>query len=222
MWWCTVRNGIEANPDGDATNQGHFWLTCASPWSKHSIDGKRHLSIQDLPGIITATSGFKGTVCEPTGWREILRIIRNEEDVDARAAALAREAYEGAIAKLVTRLRDKDFEVLIDLILSRTGWARLAKLGGATEGIDIEVENASSEEIAFVQVKSSANQYVLDDYVSRFTDRRDRYKRMIFAVHKPEGKLVPPHGQPVQVWTGKHIANLVVRLGLGDWVAKRV
>jgi hypothetical protein len=105
--------------------------------------------------------------------------------------------------------------------LSRTGWARLAKLGGVTEGIDVEVENASSDEIAFVQVKSSANQHVLDDYVSRFKDRRDRYKRMIFAVHKPEGNVTPPEDQPVQVWTGKHIANLVVKLGLGDWVGKR-
>lgn len=204
------------------SNRGHFWLICALPWNNHSIDGKRHLSITDLPGIITATSGFKGTVCEPKGWRTILRIIRNEEDADAVAATLARQAYEGAVAKLVARLGDKDFEILVDLILSRTGWARLAKLGGVTEGIDVEVENASSDEIAFVQVKSSANQVVLNDYVSRFNDRRDRYKRMIFAVHTPKGNLTPPDGQPVQVWTEKRIADLVVRLGLGDWVAKRL
>ena len=165
MWWCTVRDGIEANPDGDMSKRGHFWLTCASPWSNHSIDGKRHLSITELPGIITVTAGFKGTVCEPKGWKEILRIIRNEEDADARAAARAREAYEGAVAKLVARLGDKDFEVLVDLILSRTGWARLAKLGGVTEGIDVEVENASSDEIAFVQVKSSATQAIVQTEV---------------------------------------------------------
>jgi hypothetical protein len=221
MWWCTVRDGIGVNRDGDMSNRGHFWLTCALPWSNHSLAGKRHLSITDLPGIITATSGFKGTVCRPKGWREILRIIRNE-DADARAAALAREAYEGAVAKLVARLGDKDFEVLVDLILSRTGWSRLAKLGGVTEGTDVEVENATSDEIAFVQVKSSATQAVLDDYVSRFNQQRDRYKRMIFAVHSPKGGLTPPDGQPVQIWTGKRIADLVVRLGLGDWVASRL
>ena len=222
MWWCTVRDGIEGNPDGDMSNRGHFWLTCAVPWSNRSVDARRHLSMTDLPGIITATSGFRSTVCEPKGWREILRIIRNEEDAEARAAALAREAYEDTIAKLVARLGDKDFEVLVDLILSRTGWARLAKLGGVTEGIDVEVENATSDEIAFVQVKSSATQAVLDDYVSRFIKQTDRYKRMIFAVHSPKGNLEPPHGLPVQVWAGKRIAYLVVRLGLGDWVAKRL
>jgi hypothetical protein len=130
--------------------------------------------------------------------------------------------YEVAVAKLVTRLGEKDFEVLIDVILSRTGWDRLEKLGGVTEGIDLEVENAAADEIAFVQIKSSATQAILDDYVARFNERRDRYKRMTFAVHSPKGKLIPPDDRSVQVWTGRTIADLVVRLGLGDWVAKRL
>jgi hypothetical protein len=224
MWWCTVHDGIETDPDGESSDRtrGHFWLTCATAWTDYSMSGQRHLVMTDLPGLVTTTSGYQGTVCEPKGAREILRIIRNEEDLDAHAAAVARQAYEEAIAKLVTRLGEKDFEVLVDLILSRSGWARLAKVGGATEGIDIEVENASADEIAFVQVKSSATQATLDDYVSRFNERRDHYQRMIFAVHSSSGNITPPSGQPVQVWDGKQIARLVVKLGLGDWVATRL
>jgi hypothetical protein len=222
MWWCTVRDGIETNPDIESSEKGHFWLTCESPWSNHSISNVRHLVAAELPGIVTITSGYKATVCEPKGWKEILRIIRNEVDEDARVAALARQTYEDAVTKLVVRLREKDFEILIDLILSRTGWARLAKLGGATEGIDVEVENISSDEIAFVQVKSTATQAVLDDYVSRFNARRDRYHRMIFAVHSPKGILTPPVDQFVSIWTGKDIARRVVKLGLGEWVATRL
>jgi hypothetical protein len=221
MWWCTVRDGMETNPNGETSDRGHFWLTCARPWSNHSVGG-RHLVMANLPGIVTTTAGYQATVCEPKGSKEILRIILDEEDADAFAAVQAREAYEAAVAKLVARLRDKDFEVLVDLILSRTGWVRLAKLGGVTEGIDVEVENASSDEIAFVQVKSSATQTILDEYVSKFNDRRERYDRMIFAVHSPKGRLTPPVGKPVQVWTGNRIAQLVVKLGLGDWVAKRL
>jgi hypothetical protein len=176
----------------------------------------------DLPGVVTAAAGFRATVCEPKGWKEILRIIRNEEDADARAAKRAREEYEGAVAKLIARLGDKDFEVLIDLILSRSGWVRLANVGGETEGIDIAVVNPATDERAFVQVKSSADQKTLLDYVSRFADRRDYYSRMIFAVHSPQGNVTPPGNLPVQVWTLKQIANLVVKLGLGDWVANRL
>jgi hypothetical protein len=118
--------------------------------------------------------------------------------------------FVGIRNKLIIRLGDKDFEVLIDLILSRSGWDRLAKVGGVTEGIDIEVQNRAADEIAFVQVKSSANQKTLDDYVSRFSDRRDHYDRMIFAVHTPQGDIVSPDDQPVQLWSGKQSSYMML------------
>lgn len=219
MWWCTVHDELHTNVENEA-GCGHFWLNCDRPWSNHSLIG-RHLAVANLPGVITTTAGFRGTVCEPRGWRDILRIIRDEQDADAAAAGRARAAYELAVGKLVARLRERDFELLIDLILERAGWVRLAKLGGATEGVDVEVDVATNE-IAFVQVKSIAGQDMLDDYVRRFAERRERYQRMIFAVHTPKGPLSPPSGQPVQVWAGDQIARLVVRLGLGEWVAGRL
>lgn len=220
LWWCTVRDEIAVNAGGDP-RLGHFWLACDRPWSNRSVGG-RHLAVANLPGVITTTAGFRGTVCEPRGWREILRVIRDEQDEDAAAAQQARTSYEAAVARLVARLRERDFELLVDLILARSGWVRLARLGGATEGVDVEVENVATGEIAFVQVKSVAGQDVLDDYVRRFGERRERYHRMIFAVHTPRGTLKPPPEQPVQLWTGDDIAKLVVRLGLGEWVAARL
>jgi hypothetical protein len=98
MWWCTVQDGIETNSDIEASDRGHFWLTCESPWSNRSMDNVRHLVTTELPGIVTTTAGYQATVCEPKGWKDILRIIRNEEDEDARVAALARQAYEDAVA----------------------------------------------------------------------------------------------------------------------------
>jgi hypothetical protein len=95
-------------------------------------------------------------------------------------------------------------------------------LGGATEGVDIEAENVAADEIAFVQVKSEAGQGVLDDYIQRFQARRERYDRMIFAVHKPIGTLELPTGEPAQIWSGERIAQLAVQLGLGDWIANRL
>jgi hypothetical protein len=99
---------------------------------------------------------------------------------------------------------------------------RVSTLGKTREGIDMEVENLTAGEIAFVQVKSSANQNVLNDYVTRFEKRRDYYARMIFAVHSPVRKIkVPAHHSAVQLWTGDRVAELVVRLGLGEWVESR-
>lgn len=220
LWWSTVKDDITVN-DADAAGCGHFWLTLDRPWQNRSLAG-RYLAMSELPGTVTSTAGFKGTVCEPKAWSDILRLIRDEPDPDAAAAQAARLAYEGAIAALVKRLGPKDFEALVDLILSRSGWTRIAKLGGTTEGVDIEVENPAIGEVAFVQVKSRASQSVLDDYVERCRRRRDRYARMIFAVHSPHRELRPPPAEQIQVWDNQRISQLVVALGLGEWVSKRV
>ncbi|MEP0322393.1 restriction endonuclease [Bauldia litoralis] len=221
LWWCTVKDGIEINADGESLSKGHFWLTCDRPWSNRSCCG-RLLAMTDLPGAVTATARFGATVCEPGAWRAILRIIRDERDVDAKAAELARMNYEEAVLVMVRRLHPKDFEQLVDLILARTGWTRVSTLGGTQEGIDVEAENLTTQEVAFVQVKSKASQSVLNEYVGRFNERRDRYARMIFAVHSPIGTLVRPTDTSVQVWRGEELAHLAVRLGLGEWVERKV
>jgi hypothetical protein len=156
LWWCTVRDGITVNLDeGKKETEGSFWLTCNRPWSNHSLGG-RPLARSDLPGTVGAVAGFRATICEPKGSPDILRVIQDKKNPDAVAVTQTREAYIAAVGKLIAQLHDRDFELLIDLILARTGWTRLAKLGGVTEGIDIEAENAAANEIAFVQVKSRA------------------------------------------------------------------
>jgi hypothetical protein len=65
-------------------------------------------------------------------------------------------------------------------------------------------------------------QGVLNDYVERFKRRREFYARMISAVHSPSGKLTSPADLPVVLWTGDRVAQLVVRLGLGEWVESRL
>jgi hypothetical protein len=221
LWWCTVRDGVTANPDGETAVSGHFWLTCSRPWSNSSLTG-RLLATSELPGTVTTTAGFRATVCTPKDSEAILRLIKGETDKDAINSVDRRREYEIAVHKIVQRLSPQDFEHLIDLVLARTGWERIATVGGAREGVDVEAENPAADEIAFVQVKSSAGQDVLDDYVDRFTQRRERYARMIFAVHTPRGHLTVPRGLPVQVWTGEKVSELVVRLGLGKWVESRL
>jgi hypothetical protein len=220
MWWCTVRDDLMTNPEGETKTRGHFWLTCAEPWSNLSLTGRK-LANSELPGTVTSTAGFRATVCVPKAWETILRLIRGETDVDAANSAERRREYELAIQKILVRLSPQDFELLIDLILARTGWERIAARGGIREGVDIEAENPAASEIAFVQIKCSADQQVLDDYIGRFQTRRERYARMIFAVHTPRGHLTSPRDLPVQVWAGHKVAELVVRLGLGRWAESR-
>jgi hypothetical protein len=220
LWWCTATDDLTVDPAGSQPSSGHFFLECDRRWSNRSVGG-RLLAMSELPGSVTATAGFRGTTCEPRAAAQVRRIILDEVDDDVRAAQATLAAHREATEALVRKLSPKDFELLTDLILARSGWSRVAKLGGATEGIDVEVENPATNEIAFVQVKSTAGQAVLDDYVSRFSARTDRYSRMIFVVHTPRGSLVVPSGMPVQIWRDKDIASLAVRLGLSEWLCGR-
>ena len=221
MWWCTVQPKAITSPTERSATEGNFCLKCNRPWSNESLGG-RLLAIADLPGRVSRTAGFRGTACVPKSEQEILRIIHDEMDPDAITASEARAAYKEAVARMIAKLTPQDFEQLIDLILVRTGWARISTLGKTREGIDVEVENLTADEIAFVQVKSSASQAVLNDYVERFQKRREFYSRMIFAVHTPRSKLTAPADLPVQVWSNEKLADLVVRLGLGEWVENRL
>jgi hypothetical protein len=175
-----------------------------------------------LPGTVSAAAGFRATVAKPKAWETILRIIRDEQDPDAIKAANARASYVAAIDNMVRRLHWKDFELLIDLVLARTGWTRISDLGGTQKDVDMEVGNSTADEIAFVQVKSSADQAELNRYIDRFDLQSDRYARMIFAVHTPHGSIPATDDPRVQVWTGERIAQLVVRLGLGEWIESRL
>lgn len=221
LWWCTVLDNATANPNGEDEKSGHFWLTCERPWSNRSLKG-RLLARGDLPGIVNRVAGFRATVCKPREEEAILRVIRGEVSPLAEQADRARRAYGEAVAKMVSQLQWQDFEQLVDLILARTGWLRISKVGGSQEGFDIEAQNLTADEIAFVQVKSEASQDVLNDYIKRFAERRDRYARMIFTVHTERGQLKPAPNKHIQVWNGDRLAELVVRLGLGEWVGRRL
>jgi hypothetical protein len=152
-----------------------------------SLVKKRRLATVVLPGTVAAAAGFGATVAKPKAWETILRIIRDEQDDDAIKAADARTGYEAAIDNMIKRLHWKDFELLIDLVFARTGWTRISILGATLKDIDMEVQNPTADEIAFVQVKSSADQPVLDHYIEQFNAQSDRYAPDNAADHLDRG-----------------------------------
>jgi len=224
LWWCTVHDGIVVNQNGESQEKGRFWLRVDRQWSNKSLNGIL-LASSDLPGYVTKTAAYRATVCGDKNekWQKaILRIIRDEKDTDVVKASRARAVYSRRILKLIKKMQPEDFEELIEQILDRTGWLRLARTGGTRADVDIEAYNAAAGEILFAQVKSEAAQDVLDKCISDFNQQRERYARMIFAVHTPIGSLRVESASPIQIWTGEKIADLVVRLGLGERVEKKV
>ena len=94
-------------------------------------------------------------------------------------------------------------------------------MGGRQKTVDLALEQATTGERAAVQVKSRANQKVLDAYVARF-DEMGTFNRMFFVCHSPAGALKAPDRPDIHVWAGRDFAATVPRLGLHDWVLEKV
>ena len=100
------------------------------------------------------------------------------------------------------------------------GWQRISRVGGTQADTDLVVEQPTTGETAFVQVKSKATQAVLDDYIGRF-HRRKTYDRLFFICHSPAGTLSVNDTAGVHIWAGDRLADAAVKAGLFDWLTER-
>lgn len=144
----------------------------------------------------------------------VRKINALDEPIVARAAKV-RQAMITVAAEAIESLHWADFENLVDLIFARTGWQRLSRVGGLQKDLDLELEQPTTQERAFVQIKSQARQAELNRYLARF--RRGSWDRMFFVCHSPRGPLRATK-RGVHVWTGSALAAAAVRAGLFDWI----
>jgi hypothetical protein len=114
----------------------------------------------------------------------------------------------------------RDFEILVDLLFSRSGWQRTGALGQGQRDVDLLLEHPLTGERAWVQVKSKAVQRTLDDYLARF-EHDGTFQRFFFVCHSDEGALALPRKPHLHLWTGAALAEAVMQNGLFDWLMKR-
>lgn len=157
------------------------------------------------------------TICEVAHSAYLIRRIRGELDpLHIRATELRREQLT-LTADIVRQLDWRDFEVMVDLVFARGGWQRRSAVGDGEVDVDLLVTSPATKELGWVQVKSTATQAVLDDYLARF-ERDGSCDRFFFACHTPKGPLTLPPRKNLHLWTDIHLAEAVVNAGLFDWL----
>ena len=62
-----------------------------------------------------------------------LRMINAEVDPDRAALNAARHAVMQGLSKALARLHWRDFELLVELILARSGWQRVSALAARSK-----------------------------------------------------------------------------------------
>ena len=218
LWWTFA--GSEVTWLGSAEEAGPARVRkTIDGWRNTTITGEP-LRIDGLSSRLTQAAGYRKTICEVEVPDYAIRRINNEEDPVVRRAQEIRTAMTAAAAKMITNLHWADFETLVDLIFTRSGWRRVSRVGGPQKDVDLILKQSTIDETAFVQVKSKAGQAVLDDYVDRFR-QGGIYDRMFFVCHAPRGRLAATDVKPIHVWTGDRLADATIGAGLFDWLIER-
>ena len=218
LWWAFAEPEVVWLGE-EEDGQGARMRRTVDGWHKVNIQGEP-LRIDDLSTRLTQVAAYRQTVCRVKASDYLLRRINGiEEPVVARARE-ARAAMIAVATDMISGLHWADFETLVDLIFARAGWQRISRVGGTQADTDLVLEQPTTGEIAFVQIKSKAAQAVLDDYIGRFR-RSGTYDRMFFICHSPTGTLSVDDTAGIHIWAGDRLADAAVKVGLFDWLTER-
>lgn len=188
LYWASVDGSV---PEPSAEMGGSV-RRMRDGWRDRDLRGEP-LAMDRLSGRLTKLAAYRGTSCDVDDADYAVHRI-NGEKVEAVENALgAVGALEEAAIPLMRLLTPKDFELLVDLVFSTSGWRRVGIVGGTTEALDIDLVLPTTGERAFVQVKSQTDSKQLADYVERLGDRGELYTPHVLRV--PLGDPVAPGGR---------------------------
>ena len=152
MWWCFADAEVLLQPQA-ADAQGVRYRKAIGRWSDLDVQDKP-LWTNALRGSLTTTAGYQGTICRIREFDYLLRRLNCEETAATKAVGAARSNLTDALIPLITGLHWKDFELLVELVMTQGGWRRVSPTGGTQPTIDLELELPLTGERALVQVKS--------------------------------------------------------------------
>lgn len=216
MYWCHAHKEVQELEDGSRIRN------VIGSWSCFDKNGSP-LSVENIDGRITKVQGYRDTICEVELPEYVLRKINGEVQPEIQSTKDALASLKKNIENLIKGLWWSDFELLVDLIFSQSGWQRISVLGKTEKDIDLDVFSPVTQKRAFVQVKSTTTASQIQGYREIFKQHQ-QYDEMYFVFHTFSGNLkdLTIDDPRVAVWDISRVADLVTNAGLIDWLlAKR-
>lgn len=218
LWWAFADTEVVwlgAEEDGC----GARMRRTLGGWRKTNIQGDP-LRTDLLSTKLTQVAAYRQTICRVKEAEYLVRRINAVEEPVVARAREARGTMVTVASEMIAGLHWAEFETLVDLIFSRSGWQRVSRVGETQIDVDLVLEQPSTGETAFVQVKSKAGPSVLRDYIDRFR-RNGIHDRMFFVCHSPTGAFPAVNESGLHVWAGDRLADAAVKAGLFDWLVER-
>ena len=218
LWWGFAGGEVEYLGDqGD--DRPARQRRMIGGWHNAALDGTP-LTLRTLSSALTRTAGYRMTICKVEREDYLLRRIRGDAD-PLHEEARAIQTRLGAIAtRLVRDLDWRDFEILIDLILTRAGWRRQSAVGDGEVDIDLLLDHPTTGELAWVQIKTGTSQAELEDYLQRF-EADGSCQRFFYVCHGGKGVSLPDPMPNHHLWQAEDVAAQAIEAGLLDWLLAR-
>lgn len=214
LYWCFSKREITELEDGTRIRP------CKGSWSCKDINGNE-LTVEALSSKLTKTQAFQGTICNIKELDYLKRRLNGTKLPSVIRAEKAYKELKDSLIDLIKNLTWQDFELLIDLIFSYSGWKRIETLGKTQKSIDLDLMSPVTGKRAFVQVKSTSDLPTFQEYVDQFKNM-NQYDEMYFVVHSPKKNLEGYDGDHSEIIISvDRIANLSINSGLADWIISK-
>lgn len=210
MYWCHAQKDVQQLEDGSRIRK------VVGKWRCEDKNGFP-LTIENTDGRITKVQGFRGTICGVEQPEYLLRKINGDLQPEVEAAKKSLKILKANVESLIKGLWWNDFELLVDLIFSKSGWQRISVVGKTEKDIDLDVFSPVTQKRAFVQVKSSINADQMKECYESFRQYQ-QYDEMYIVFHSSNGAEANISDPRVHLWNLSRVAELVIHAGLIDWL----
>lgn len=216
---CLHWGMLDSAPPTPHASGEDVWRTVKGGWRATDLNGNRLIKDR-LSGALTKLASYRGTSCDVDVAEYAVRRINGQQTPEVERALTASQEMSSAVLDLMRMLTPQDFEILVDLVFTTSGWRRVGPVGGPQDTRDFSLVLPSTGERAFVQVKSKTTSNELTEYVVKLAERADLYNRMFYVYHS--GEVTAPDDGRVTLIGPKQLADLVMESGLTRWLIDKV
>jgi len=211
-WGFLTADSPECHSDGDGV-----WRTVAGGWRGTDLKGEQ-LTKDRLSGSLTKLAAYRGTSCKVDVADYAVRRINGQKIPEVERAVTTLTAMRTSVLDLMRLLEPRDFEILVDLVFTSSGWRRLGIVGKTQKTLDLDLMLPSTGERAFVQVKSRTTSKELVEYISRL-EEHGPYDRMFYVYHSGTAET---DDERVTILGPEKLAEMVLEAGLVSWLIRKV
>ncbi len=226
LYWCFAEPEVSYLGLEHASTLGCFVRRSRGGWQSSDLQG-RPLYIAELNGELTKVAAYQMTACKVKDKLVpyLVSKINGQQLAEVKRAKDTKDELIRLLAELIQMLSWKDFELLVDLIFSQSGWQRISSVGGTKKTVDLDLVLPTTGMRAFVQVKAETTQAQLDLYSERFSSyapgELESSHQYFFVYHTSRRALRSPSAR-LALWGPEKVAEMALSSGLVDWIIRKV